>query len=186
MEQIVSWDFSVLDWIQQNMRCDFLDAVMPFFSAIGKAGIVWIIVGILLLFFRKTRVTGIIMLAAMLVGYLVGDILIKPLVQRPRPFVINPAVKLFIDPPSGYSFPSGHSCCAAAATTVLLVRKKLFGFIALPIALLIMFSRLYNYVHYPTDVLAGMLLGICSAAVMLMIARAVRLDKKLPARKPSK
>lgn len=186
MEQIVQWDFSVLNWIQQTMRCDFLDKVMAFFSVIGYAGAVWIVAGVVLLFFRKTRATGIIMLAAMLVGYLTGDLLIKPLVQRPRPFVLNPDFKLFVKAPSGFSFPSGHSCCAAAATTVLLARHKTLGFIALPAALLIVFSRLYLYVHFPTDVLAGILLGVFFAAVMLLIARAVRLDDRLPARKPSK
>lgn len=186
MEQILQFDFSVLNWIQQTMRNDVLDYVMAFFSAIGHAGLIWIIAGVILLFFRKTRVTGMIMLAAMLVGYLAGDLVLKPLVQRPRPFVFNPAVKLFISPPSGYSFPSGHSTCAASAATVLLKRNKTLGLIALPVALLIMFSRLYNYVHFPTDVLTGMLLGICTAVIMLLIARAVRLDDRLPAYKKAK
>lgn len=186
MEWIVSVDFAVLDWIQQTLRCGFLDYVLSFLSTISQAGILWIVAGVILLFFRKTRVTGIIMLAAMLFGYVLGDLALKPLLQRPRPFVIRPNVELFIKPPSGYSFPSGHSTCAVAATTVLLARNKTLGLIALPVALLIMFSRLYLYVHFPSDVLAGILLGAFSGVLMLLIARAIRLDDRLLKRKASK
>ncbi|MBQ1600612.1 MAG: phosphatase PAP2 family protein, partial [Ruminococcus sp.] len=85
--------------------------------------------------------------------------------------------------PSGYSFPSGHSCAAAAFGTVLLAKNKVLGLVFLVPVLYMMFSRCYAYVHFPTDVLAGMLLGILCAVVVLIIFRATKLDRKLSGRK---
>ena len=106
-----------------------------------------------------------------------GDIVIKPIVQRPRPFTYDSGLNMFwgVDliskKPGNYSFPSGHSCAASAFTTVMLMVKRRAGFIALPFAVLMLFSRLYNYVHFPTDVFAGMILGVLSAVLMVMIFR---------------
>ena len=91
---------------------------------------------------------------ALAIGYLNGDVLLKHLVNRPRPFTVNPDIVLLIKQPSGASFPSTHSTLAAASMTVLLVKKRELGFIALALTVCIAFSRLYLYVHYPTDVLA--------------------------------
>ncbi len=177
MDFIVSIDFAILDALQQ-LRCAFLDWFFAFFSYIGEVGIIWIAAGVALLFFRKTRAAGVMVLTALALGFLIGDIGIKHLIQRPRPFLVNTDVNLFISAPSGFSFPSGHSTAAMAATTVLLCTHKKLGFIALPVAVLIMLSRLYNYVHYPTDVLCGAVLGIFSALVVVFVFRKTGLEKK--------
>lgn len=182
VEIITNIDFSILDFIQENIRNAFLDPVMAVLGYLGEAGAVWIILGIVLLFFRKTRPAGVCMLAAMALGYLIGDIGIKHLVARPRPFLVNTDVDLYINAPTSHSFPSGHSTASFAAVTSLfgmLKEKRWIAYSALGLAILIVFSRLYNYVHYPSDVLCGILLGVICGLVMALIFKKTKLDKRL-------
>lgn len=159
---ITQIDFAILNFIHDFFRCAFLDLIMPFFSTIGNAGTVWIIIGLIMLFFRRTRSWGIILLLAMLLGYLIGEVAVKNIVCRDRPcYVVS--IDMIITKPNSYSFPSGHSCSSFAAATVLFKMNKRFGIPALVLASLIAFSRLYNYVHFPTDVLCGIILGIVCA-----------------------
>ncbi|MBQ1638997.1 MAG: phosphatase PAP2 family protein [Ruminococcus sp.] len=189
MEQILSWDFSVLNFIQEHFRCDALDWLTQLFSTIGHAGIVWIVISVIFIFFKKTRAAGVIGLLSMGLGLLLGEFVIKNIVARPRPFLTDDPRNLFLNAelivkkPSGYSFPSGHSCAAAAFGTVLLAKNKVLGLVFLVPVLYMMFSRCYAYVHFPTDVLAGMLLGILCAVVVLIIFRATKLDRRLSGRK---
>lgn len=146
----------------------------------GEAGAVWIAVGIALLFFRKTRAAGVMLLISLLMGLLIGELGLKNIVCRPRPFLVNTAVKLNIHAPSGYSFPSGHSAAAFASATVLVLRgKRWMGISAVVLAVLISFSRLYNYVHYPSDVLCGALLGVSCALLVVFVFKKTRLDQRL-------
>jgi undecaprenyl-diphosphatase len=69
-------------------------------------------------------------------------------------------IPLLIEAPTDYSFPSGHTIASFEAATVLLIRHKKWGIMAMVLAVLIAFSRLYLYVHYPTDVLSSIVLGI--------------------------
>ena len=89
-----------------------------------------------------------------------GNMILKPLVARLRPFTVNTAVELLIPPPADFSFPSGHTYASFASSTAILRNNRRIGSCALVLAILIAFSRLYLYVHYPTDVLFGILLGI--------------------------
>lgn len=186
MDAILSLDFSILNGIQDAMKCGFLDHATVFLSYLTTSGIIWIAAGIILIFFRKTRAAGIILLAALALGFLTGDVLLKHLINRPRPFMVNTDIVLLIKQPSGASFPSTHSTLAAAATTVLLMKKKEFGFIALVLTLFIAFSRLYLYLHYPTDVLCGLLLGVMCGVIALMTAKALKLDSLLSGRSRKK
>lgn len=175
---LTPFDTSVIDFIQ-NMRCGFLDIVMAVFSYVGESGGIWLIAALIMIPFKKTRATGAMIICAVLAGFLIGEFLLKNLAARPRPFVVNPDIVLTIKEPSGYSFPSGHSCSSFAAATVLLMRDKRFGFPALALACLIAFSRLYNYVHYPSDVICGILLGILCAVLTVIVFRKTGFDKKL-------
>ncbi|MEE3333640.1 MAG: phosphatase PAP2 family protein [Ruminococcus sp.] len=177
MEIIQSFDFNVLNWIQGTLRCSFLDYFTVFLSYLTTSGIIWIVAGVVLLFFRKTRAAGIILLGALALGFITGDVLLKHVVERPRPFM-HTDFALLISAPSGSSFPSTHSCLAAAATTVLLSKKRNLGYIALALMICIAFSRLYLYVHFPTDVICGLLLGAICAGVMLWIARLTKLEDR--------
>lgn len=176
---INSVDFAVLDFIQETMRCQFLDIVMTIFSYMGEAGGIWIISAIIMMCFRKTRATGVMLLCATAIGFVIGEIGLKNIVDRLRPFLQNPEVVPVIKPPSGYSFPSGHSCSSFAAATVIFARNKKIGISALIIASLIAFSRLYNYVHFPSDVIGGIILGVICAVVTIIFFKKTGFDKKL-------
>lgn len=176
---IYTIDFAIIDFIQETMRCQFLDYVMAFFSYLGEAGGIWLISAIIMMCFRKTRATGVMVVCAVVIGFVIGEIGLKNIMDRLRPFVQNPEVIPAIKPPSGYSFPSGHSCSSFAAATVLIVRDKKFGIPAIIVASLIAFSRLYNYVHFPSDVLGGILLGVMCAVVTLIFFKKTGFDQKL-------
>lgn len=178
MEGILSFDFSILNWIQDTLRCGFMDVLMAVFSYLGEWGAVWIVLGVAMLFPKKTRATGAILLAALILCTLVGEVTIKNIVARPRPFSFND-FPLIIKAPSGYSFPSVHSCIAFSSAVILLVRDRRFGIPALFLAALIAFSRLYNYVHFPTDVFCGIILGIICAVVTLFVFKKTGLTEKL-------
>lgn len=179
IETLYSIDFAILDFIQNTIKCVFLDYLMTFFSSIGNAGIIWIITALIMMCFKKTRATGAMMACALLLGVLIGEVGIKNIVARERPFVVNTDIVLNIAQPSGYSFPSGHTCSSFAAATTLFMNNKKIGIVAYIIALLIAFSRLYNYVHFPSDVLCGMILGITVAIISVTIFRKTGLDTKL-------
>ena len=122
------------------------------------------------------------MLAAMALGYLIGDIGIKNIVQRIRPCFINTSVDITVKVPTSYSFPSGHATAAFASIVSLLgmlKEKRWIAYSALGLGILICFSRLYNYVHYPSDVLCGIILGTLCALLIIFILKKTRLDKRL-------
>ena len=163
MTFIQNIDFSILIWIQNYLRCTFLDVVMPFITRLCDDGEIWILFGIVLLFFKKYRKYGIFVLIAMLLGSLIGNEILKPLIARPRPCHIYEMLpEMLIDVPkiTSYSFPSGHTTSSVIAATVLTRANKKFGFVAIPLAFLIAFSRMYLFVHFPTDILGGTVLGL--------------------------
>ena len=183
MDLIYSIDFAILDFIQQFIKCAFLDIPMMAFSYLGEAGACWILAGIIMLFFKKTRSMGIMILVALAFIGLTSELVIKNIVARPRPFVINTDVTLNIHAPSGYSFPSNHSSLGFAASIIIFLRgKKSWGAAAMALALLIAFSRLYNYVHFPSDVLCGILFGLAVGAVTYVVFRKTGPDKRISRR----
>lgn len=187
MNGLNPFDQAVMGFVQTHCHNQLADAVFPVITYLGEGGVLWIILALALLIFGREsgRKTGVLMLFAMLAGLLIGELALKNIVCRPRPFVefpdyakalIPPAL---IPPPSGYSFPSGHSCSSFAAGTVIFIRSRhtcrRFGLLALILAGLIAFSRVFLFVHYPTDVLCGAALGVicalCSAAALKLWQR---------------
>jgi len=151
---------------------------MVFFTTIGDYGLVWISLSLALLAFPRTRSTGLVSLLALAIGTLAGDVVLKPLIQRARPFVDLPHLHLLIPKPGSYSFPSGHTTASFAAATVLGHDLRRLAPVIWTVAGLIAFSRLYLLVHYPTDVLAGIVLGLSSGYLTLKLAR--RSSKSAP------
>lgn len=171
-------DIAILNFIREFLRCTFFDVTMTFLSAIGEGGIVWIVISLIMLFFRKTRSWGIMLLLAMLLGYLIGEVAVKNIVCRVRPcYIVD--IQMIVSKPRSYSFPSGHSCSSFAAATVLLKMNKHFGIPALVLASLIAFSRLYNYVHYPTDILCGIILGVLCALIVCYLFKKFKWQEKI-------
>lgn len=154
------FELKILDFIRDNLACPFLDAVMPVITLFGEHGIFWIAVALLLIILSKTRKTGISMGIALLMGLIIGNLILKNVVGRIRPYDLNPGIEILVARLSDFSFPSGHTLASFEAATVLFIYNKRLGIPAVTLASLIALSRLYLYVHYPTDVLAGIILGI--------------------------
>lgn len=156
----MNFDMAILDLIQSNIRTGFMDAIMPFITQLGDAGLIWIILSIGLIIPKKTRKIGFVMIIALILNGIICNIILKPMLARIRPFDVNTAVKLLINKPRDFSFPSGHTSASFTAASVLFFRKSKLFVPSLVLAFLISFSRLYLYVHYPSDVLAGLVFGI--------------------------
>lgn len=160
LDIIHTFDYDILLQIFQHLRGGVSDTVWNAISTLGNYGALWIALAVLLLFFHKTRRAGIAMLAALVLSLLVGNVVIKEWVMRPRPFVTHPNLIALLDPGDQWSFPSAHTLSSFAAATALCFYHRKSGLAAYIPALLIAFSRLYACVHYPTDVLAGLFLGV--------------------------
>ena len=156
---MLTWEFSVLDFIQNHLRSGIGDLVIPLITHLGDSGAIWIVLDLTLLAHPKTRKTGAALTAALTLEVLCCNLILKPFVARVRPCDINTAVQLLVPRPDDFSFPSGHTGASFAAASALYFRKSKLWLPALILAALIGFSRLYLYVHYPTDVLAGVVLG---------------------------
>ena len=155
-------EIHILDMIQ-NLRTPIGDVVVPLITRLGDAGIIWIIQTVLLLIIPKTRKTGVIMMAALLADVLLCNVGIKNLVARTRPFDVNTAVQLLVAKPQDYSYQTGHTAPSFASVTALyLAGEKKMWKAALVLAVLIALSRLYLYVHYPTDIIGGVVFGSLS------------------------
>ena len=165
----ISFDLPVLDWIQANMQSGFMDKFMPFITKFGDHGTFWMIVAALLFVFPKTRKTGLGMAIAMVIGLLVCNVTLKPLVGRIRPYDLQAelgiTIQLLGERMHDFSFPSGHTIASFEAAVVLLKNSKKMGIPAMILAVLIAFSRLYLYVHYPTDVIVSVILGTLFAFI---------------------
>ena len=153
-------ELSILDWIQANLQCGFLDHAMPIITLYAEGGILLIGIGIVLLLLRSKRICGAALLSGLGGGFLIGNLLLKNLIARQRPCWIYSDFSMLIAVPTDYSFPSGHTMHSFIAATVLMHYDRRLGIPALVMAVLVGFSRLYLYVHYPTDVLAGAVLGV--------------------------
>ena len=152
-------EFAILDWIQAHLRCGFLDAVLPAISRTANHGELWIILAVILLLIRGQRKYGASVACGLILDLVSCNIILKPLIGRIRPFAVNGLVELLIAAPTDASFPSGHTAASFAAVFALKTAGSPLWKPALAVALLIAFSRLYLYVHWPSDVLGGALLG---------------------------
>lgn len=162
-------ELHILDAIQ-SIRTPIGDVLMPLISKLGDAGAIWILLAVILIIIPKTRKSGAILAAALLVDLILCNGLLKNLVRRVRPCDVNTSVQLLIARPHDFSFPSGHTAASFAAVAALFFagEKKMWG-PALVLAVLIAFSRMYLYVHYPTDILGGMIVGIASGYIGYLI-----------------
>ena len=153
-------ELKILDWFQ-TLHTPVLDKFMTSVTKLGNAGIFWIILTVLFLLIPKMRKTGVVMAAALIIDLLLCNVLLKNFVARTRTYDVNTGIQLLVAKLRDYSFPSGHTAASFASATALYFagEKKLWK-PALVLACLIAVSRLYLYVHYPTDVLGGVVIGI--------------------------
>ena len=163
-----NFDLPVLDWIAANLWNPVLDVLMPLITLLGDAGIFWIAIAVVLLCTKKYRKVGLGMGLALVIGLLGCNVTLKPLVMRPRPYdyqadVFHKIIPLLVEKQHDFSFPSGHTIASFEAAVVIALNNKKWGIAAVVLAVLIAFSRLYLYLHYPTDVLASVALGTAFA-----------------------
>ena len=185
---IFSWftenfDLPILDWIAEHLHCGFLDKVMPLITLLGDAGIFWIACAVILALVPSQRKAGLSMAVALMLGLVICNIILKPGVARIRPYDFQmeyfaKEIQLIAGGMHDFSFPSGHTIASFEAATVLLKNSKKMGIPAMILAILISFSRLYLYVHYPTDVIAAIILGTVFAFIGNFLAQ--KIMDKLP------
>lgn len=126
---------------------------------LGDLGAIWLIAAVVLLFSKKYRMCGIMIIIGIAIGFLIGNLCLKPIVARPRPCWLDSTVQMLVPIEMDFSFPSGHTLASVIAAVILTMANRKFGYIAIPLATLIAFSRLYLYLHFLTDVLFSMFLG---------------------------
>lgn len=178
MDFIINMDSDILLYIQEHIRCDILDVFFSNFTRLGDGGVLWIIISLVCIIFKKTRKLGLMIALALLFGLIITNIVLKNVIARPRPFYNIQDLYVLIPYPKDYSFPSGHTTSSfAACTTLFIMLKKRYSFIFLIFATLMGFSRLYVGVHYPTDVLCGLIIGVLCAISSYYIIKWIYLKK---------
>ncbi|WP_312426049.1 phosphatase PAP2 family protein [Lacrimispora sp.] len=170
-------EFSILYFLQ-SLHTPWLDVLMKEITSLGDHGIFWILTGVILLCFKNTRIIGLCVILSLAVGFLVGNTFLKNVIARERPCWIDSSVPLLIHNPRDYSFPSGHTLASFEGAVSIWLYNRKWGTAALILAALIGFSRMYLFVHFPTDVLGGLILGVLIAFLVHSIVEKGRNSKK--------
>jgi undecaprenyl-diphosphatase len=159
-------DNRILDFIENYLRFPFLDKIMTIITWTGNCGIVWSLLSIYLIHSNNYRMVGYRVIISLILTAIVGEGIIKHLIRRSRPFIAINQGAILISKPISYSFPSGHAASSFSVAGVFIIQNSDMSIYITSLALLIAFSRLYLKVHYPSDVLIGIILGLsCSIAV---------------------
>ncbi|MDO4325270.1 MAG: phosphatase PAP2 family protein [bacterium] len=161
----MEFEFAILHWLQ-SLHMPWMDVLMKTATFLGEVGWIWILLGVLCLCFKKTRRMGAGILLSLLLGLILGNGILKNLIARQRPCWLQPEVPMLIAVPSDYSFPSGHTLAGVEASLSIFFFHKRWGIASFVLAALIAFSRMYLFVHFPTDILGGILLGMFNAWIV--------------------
>lgn len=193
-EFIVNIDVAIYQFVDSIMN-PVLDTIFTFITHLGDTpGIIWFIIGICLLIPKKTRKLGILLFAGLAISSVINNLVLKELIARPRPYNLDPEVWLnagytyewpgLIKQSSSWSFPSGHtSTSIGAAFALLLACRKKYLAVGIPtfiLSLLVGFSRIYVHVHYPTDVIAGAIVGLVGGVIAWLLIEKVFMPKLVP------
>lgn len=165
----MQFDSNIVDFFSSRSSDGFLTAVLKFLSIIGSYGIPWVFFIIVFLIKPQQRRNGIILAAAMTASLLINNVLIKNVTARLRPFVVDPTIVLSVPVPFGYSFASGHASASFAASVGISKANKLHALWSFPLAAAISFSRIYFSVHYFSDVIAGIIIGMICGYIGIKI-----------------
>ncbi|MBP1993599.1 phosphatase PAP2 family protein [Paenibacillus eucommiae] len=167
MSKVVRWlqkrENRVFYWVNQRIRHSFLDFFFNKLTHLGGASITIGVSLILCLFGSGTlRLVGFQSLLALIISH-IPVALFKKKYPRLRPYLVLPETRTGKNPLADHSFPSGHTTAIFSVTVPLAVAFPLWGMILLPIAFLVGISRIYLGLHYPSDCLAGCLIGSATA-----------------------
>jgi undecaprenyl-diphosphatase len=160
IEIIKQFDETILFYIYHHWHAFFLDYILSVTTSLGDGKFIWISLVYLLLWDKKTRKYGVLLCISLILSTYLGDGILKPLFKRERPYVDYPTITLLLKKPGGYSFPSGHTMAAFASATILYHYNNHYGILIFIFALVMGYSRIYFFFHYPLDVLVGAILGI--------------------------
>ena len=176
-EWLAGLEGGMLLWFQETLRGPVQDALVMAFSTLGNSGILFIVAGVVLLFFKKTRRVGLAALLALLIGFLITNLTLKPLVARPRPWLDVEGLVNLLGESAYRSFPSGHATSAFAFGFALLfgAPNKWLKWVSMIVAILMGLSRLYVGVHYPTDVAGGVLVGLLAGWLAWQICKRIKI-----------
>lgn len=166
----MAWEYSFLNFIQEHIASPWLDQLMTFITHLSDGGAIWIIAAIIMLIIPKYRRHGVILIMVLIIGAVFNSLMLKPLIGRARPFEGLEHITLLITPPADASFPSGHTLVSLSSALVILNANKKLGIISLILAVLTAFSRMYLYVHFPTDILAGAILAAVISIICISIS----------------
>ena len=161
LQTLLEIDQNILLFIQEHIRQECMNGFWTTITHLGDGGMLWIALAVILLIPKKTRRAGIAALIALALGALVTNVAVKNIVERIRPYETVPGLIRLIGEQRDFSFPSGHTCASfAAASAFYRTLPRRWGIVVIVLAALIALSRLYVGVHYPTDVLGGLVIGL--------------------------
>ncbi|ANZ69437.1 phosphatase PAP2 family protein [Pediococcus claussenii] len=165
-QQISQIDYKIIEWIRVNVkRRKWMTWIARTINIVGKGGLMWIVLAVALMFTKYFKV-GLFIILGDLGYFVLIESLVKRFLFRNRPFVDNKLIELEVKKPGNSSFPSGH-CVIAMCSTILLFHISIWiGLIALVFTAVIALSRLYLMVHYPSDVLSGLLVGAIFGVIL--------------------
>ena len=180
MDAILTFDGSILLWIQEHLRAGFATPAVMFLTRLGDHGMLWIAMALVLMAFRRTRRIGLTCAISMAIGLVLTNLVIKNWVARVRPYEVVQGLECLVGAQKDFSFPSGHTTNGLACAWVIFrLAPKKYGAPALALAIVIALTRLYVGVHYPTDILGGAVIGLACAMIALRLEP--WLEKKIPA-----
>lgn len=162
MEKILALDAAILQYVQENLRSGVLTAIMIFITTLGDAGAIWLFAAGVMLVTKKYRYRGFLLLCCVAVCFAINNLALQNIFARTRPFDALAGLSPLVHRPVSFSFPSGHTSSSFAAAYAI-CRGFRRGWAVYVLAALIGLSRIYVGVHYPTDVLAGALVGTLTA-----------------------
>ncbi len=178
-------DLNILKWIHSTFHGQtWLNVIMAGVTWLGEFGAAAIVLAVVLLIFKRTRRAGFAVAAAAAIDFIVVNVILKSCVNRPRPWtewndIIDFYASVGVRQPTDSSFPSGHAAACMAAAVVVMFRYRWKGLIAFAVALLVAVSRIYLCLHYPSDVLGGVLIGAACGVAGHFIVKAIdnKIDK---------
>jgi len=171
MDLVRNIDEGFFLFLDSICKIEAVNNLMIFATKIGDKGILWIAIALILTIIPKHRKAGVMCLIALIIGALLGEVMLKNIIQRARPNEVYNIVNLLIERPTTFSFPSGHTTSSFAAALAIGINYRKMRIPVYILAFLISFSRLYLQVHFLTDIIAGILLGSMCGILAYLIVR---------------
>ena len=152
---------------------------MLFFTSLGDMGTIWILLALMFLLSKKHRMLGVMLAIGLILELIIGNGILKHIFARPRPCWLDKSVKVLVEVPKDYSFPSAHAFSSFICATIITKYRKKWGIWVIPLATLISVSRVYLFVHFPSDVIAGAILGIIMGSIVYSLMYKHFWEKKI-------